>query len=88
MEKYEFELLTWLNLSDSDARTAAGWYKGAGWYFNQPGEPARLVVKSDPPVVAAGQLEALNKCGAEGWSVASWEPTPDPRFILQRRVTG
>jgi hypothetical protein len=88
MEKYEFELLMWLNLSDREAQTGAAWYKGTGWYLNQTGKAARLIAESDQRLFASGQLEALNQCGAEGWSVAAWVPTSDPHFILQRRVAG
>ena len=81
MEKYEFELLAWLDLSDSEAKLGAAWYKGAGWYLNKKGKPARSL--------GVSELEALNQCGAEGWSVAAWVPKKDePHYILQRRIAG
>jgi hypothetical protein len=79
MEKYQFTLLTWLNLSGHDAKAAARWYQGPGWYCN-PLDAAgkqldvRCVAKSEPENHHAGMLEALNTCGAEGWSVAAFVP--------------
>jgi len=79
MEKYQFTLLTWLHFSDSEAKTASRWYQGPGWYWNPCDTSgnrldARCAAKSEPANHHAGQLEALNHCGADGWSVATFVP--------------
>jgi hypothetical protein len=79
MEKYQFTSLSWLNLPDHEAKVAARWYQGPGWYYN-PVDAAgkkrdvRCVAKSEPANHHAGMLEALNTCGTEGWSVAAFVP--------------
>jgi hypothetical protein len=80
VEKYQFNLLMWLSLSDQEAKVASSWYQGAGWYLNPldaagKALPARRVAMSEPsknPVPLSGQLEALNQCGQDGWSVAAF----------------
>jgi hypothetical protein len=91
VEKYQFALLAWLNLSDNEAKAAANWFQGPGWYhsFVDAGGKkldVRCVAKSETANHHAGILEALNMCGADGWSVAAFVPAaPDaPSFILQR----
>jgi hypothetical protein len=79
MKQYQFTMLMWFHLSDSEAKTASRWYEGAGWYFNPRDREGKLqdvkcVSQSDPTNPLSGQLEALNQCGAEGWSVAAFVP--------------
>ena len=90
MEKYQFEILMWVNLSKEKAKLASSWYQGAGWYFNArdaTGKVAscRCVAKSDQPtpVPASGQLEALNQCGMEGWSVAAFVPASPQSSVVR-----
>jgi hypothetical protein len=86
MEKYKFTLLAWLNFSDQEAETASRWYVGPGWYYNPldaAGKKldAQCAAKSEPANYHAGLLEALNACGAEGWSVAAFVPASSEGFL-------
>src|SRR4051794_38212389 len=88
MEKYQFTMLTFLAFSESDAKTASKWYQGPGWYYHPVDGTGkvldvRLLNRSELP--AGGQLEALNECGAEGWSVAVFMPAP-PEGVGSRLV--
>ncbi len=95
MEKYQFNMLVWLNFTDREAKTASGWYQGAGWYYNPTDEKgeklkAQLVAKSEPASFFSGILEALQEFGAEGWSVAAFIPAPPapPEGILSKMMPG
>ncbi|MDA1039097.1 MAG: hypothetical protein O3A37_02230 [Planctomycetota bacterium] len=77
MEKYQFTLLERLTFTDSEAKSAAGWYQGPGWYYNPYDVAgnrldARCAAKTEVENFHVGQLEALNHCGADGWSVAAF----------------
>jgi hypothetical protein len=81
VEKYQFDILLWVNLSEPAAKLASSWYQSPGWYFNTRDatgavQSSRCVAPSDQanPHPESGQLEALNRCGAEGWSVAALVP--------------
>jgi hypothetical protein len=92
MEKYQFTLLERLTFSDSEAKTAARWYQGPGWYYNPCDEAgnrldARCAGKTDPENYHVGQLEALNHCGADGWSVAAFVPVT-PGSVVSKLVQG
>jgi hypothetical protein len=85
-------MLSWLRLSDSEAKTASRWYEGPGWYYNPRDREgklldARCVAKSDPANHQTGQFEALNHCGAEGWSVAAFVPVA-PEGLVSKLVQG
>ena len=88
MEKFQFTLLAWLHFSDSDAKTASRWYQGPGWYWSPCDASgnrldARCAAKSEPAIHHAGQLEALNHCGAHGWSVATFVPAAQEAVLTQ-----
>ncbi len=90
MEKYEFNILCWLNFTDSEAKLASAWYQGAGWYYNPIDEKggklhAQCVAKSEHANYHGGLCEALNECGAEGWSVAAFMPPP-PKGTMGKLV--
>jgi hypothetical protein len=77
MEKWQFTTLAWLRLSDSEAKMAFGWYGGPGWYYNTidaGGKIGGVKFAAEAEQAHQGQLDALNKCGAEGWCVAAFIP--------------
>jgi hypothetical protein len=80
VEMYQFNELVWVTLSSHDAKTASTWYQGPGWYYNPLDEtgkklPIQCAAKSEAANYHAGLLDALNICGADGWSVAAFLPS-------------
>jgi hypothetical protein len=80
MERFQYEVLGWVELSEQQAIGASAWYRGAGWYMNgrdTSGEitSCRLVAPASTSR-AEGALGALNVCGSEGWDVASYVHDP------------
>jgi hypothetical protein len=79
MQRFQFNILVWMKLSDSEAKMASRWYEGPGWYFNpldQEGNrlDVRCAGKSEPANYHAGLLESLTHCGTDGWCVAAFFP--------------
>jgi hypothetical protein len=80
MERFQYEVLGWVELSEQPAVGASAWYRGAGWYMNgrdTSGEitSCRLVAPASTSC-AEGALGALNVCGSEGWEVAAYVREP------------
>jgi hypothetical protein len=80
MERFQYEVLGWVELSEQQAIGASAWYRGAGWYMNgrdTSGEitSCRLVAPASTSR-AEGALGALNVCGSEGWDVAAYVHDP------------
>jgi hypothetical protein len=91
MDKYQFTLLTWLKVSARYLKAASKWYEGPGWYYNPLDKTGKVLNAKCASKAKSGEaymaLEALNHCGAEGWSVVGFFTKPDPSFILQRRTS-
>jgi len=99
MERFQYEVLAWIELSGQLAVGASAWYRGAGWYINgrdTSGEitSCRLVAPASTSR-AEGALGALNVCGSEGWEVAVFvDAPPQPSALgstaemLLRKILG
>jgi hypothetical protein len=95
VDQYQFTMLSWLSLSERDAKTGSRWYRGSGWYYNPLDEKGnkldvQCVSNSEQAHDSTAQFAALNRCGMEGWSVAAFLPAVPPNgpyFILQRRAS-
>ena len=87
MERFQYEILAWVKLSEREEELASSWYRGVGWYMNSRDESGTNTCNLISPAQtgdAAGALEALNACGKEGWEVAIYvpEPMPTPPSLL------
>ena len=88
MERFQYEILLWLKLSEQEEERASSWYRGVAWYMNSRDESGKVtaanLISPAQTGSAAGALEALNACGKEGWEVAIYvpEPMPTPPSLL------
>ena len=82
MERFQYEILAWVKLSEREEELASSWYRGVGWYMNSRDESGKItscnLISPAQTGDAAGALEALNACGKEGWDVATFVPEPMP----------
>jgi hypothetical protein len=78
MDRFQYEILGWLELSGPDRQAASSWYREAGWYMNEREASGEVTsVRFIAPArtdSAAGAIGALNACGDEGWEVAAYIP--------------